>query len=976
VMQPPAPPPTPTRQATGRLLAVLGLFFLLTGVALLLVPHRFTAGIVEKWASDAAMAGTAMLLAGGLLLWIRALPVHRLSVVLAGFGLATALLGMEIAAVAADWDRADAHFGAVFGALLVAVLVAFGLEARWPLHLPTRRFTPTFSAAALAAQLAALATGGLMLALPDAYDGAPFDGLRGGLTAFGAAFVGLGALALVGGFGGGTGGRVLRATNILLAAAFAVSGGAFARERVWIGLAVAAVLALGALDPAAVGFGAAGRSARRGVFALNSARRQVALTTSTVFVVLALALSLVSAERQETQARERVLDGQLALARVTSDQLDGYLQTHVNGLNLLEDYVENVPGLDPGRLYSQMRDLAEEFPGFPNVSLVDRTGRETVRTDDDPRDGSQLHDLSTEPVIAAAPSTRDLRIGEPMLDPRTGEQVIPFTQGIFSEADRPLGGALVGFLSLPRLHAFLGGAMSEEGATAGERGLFVVDADGRPLVVTDDAAAAVYAANPEAFAEENPAVREVLAGRDGTRRVVQNGEPALYGYAPVAGIVDWGVLVEESETTAFAGIRELRDQTFLLLALAGAVAAVIGLLLARIVLKPAAALVAPVAALAQGQYDAPLPAADDSEIGQLTVAFATMRDDLREREDRLVAYTQELEASNRLKGEFLTTMSHELRSPMDGILGYGHLLLDGVDGDLTPEQAADVAQITESADHLLRVIDNLLDLSKIEAGHMELSVEPVDVTPIVNQVRNQLALEAGSKGVDLLIDAPAGLPTVAADPTSVRQILSNLVGNAVKFTDRGRVAVTVREHGDMLRLSVADSGVGIPPEAQEYIFEAFRQADGSATRRFGGTGLGLAISRKLAEMQGGAIAVSSQVGVGSTFTLTLPIHGARPFAPPAETAPAVPATPSPAIAPASPVFRPPVAPPSPATASMATAPRAALATRPAPPVDLEVLAEAERRRADREAALNVLAGREPVGAGPRTATALLRSGRG
>jgi signal transduction histidine kinase len=239
-----------------------------------------------------------------------------------------------------------------------------------------------------------------------------------------------------------------------------------------------------------------------------------------------------------------------------------------------------------------------------------------------------------------------------------------------------------------------------------------------------------------------------------------------------------------------------------------------------------------------------------------------------------------LAEANRLKGEFLSTMSHELRAPMDSILGYGHLLLDGGTGDLTPEQAADVAQITESAEHLLRLIDNVLDLSKIEAGRMDVHPEEIDLAKLVGQVRSHFVLAAQDKNLAIVVDIPSDLPPIVVDPDHLRQILTNLIGNAVKFTDRGRVAISARVTGQELRLAVSDTGVGIPQSALAFIFEAFRQADSSLTRRFGGSGLGLSIARRLAELQGGTIEVSSQVGVGSTFTLTLPLAAPQPAAEP------------------------------------------------------------------------------------------------
>ncbi|MER3438544.1 MAG: hypothetical protein C4346_13700 [Chloroflexota bacterium] len=248
------------------------------------------------------------------------------------------------------------------------------------------------------------------------------------------------------------------------------------------------------------------------------------------------------------------------------------------------------------------------------------------------------------------------------------------------------------------------------------------------------------------------------------------------------------------------------------------------------------------------------------------------------------------EEANRLKSEFLSTMSHELRTPMNAIIGYAQLMLDGLDGELTPQQEADIAQIARSADQLLQLINDVLDLSKIEAGRLKLSPEPLDINRLVEDVCAGLRAQDMAKGIALRVEEPEKLPAVSADATRIRQVLINLVGNAIKFTERGEVCVSTRRQAEWVLIDVADTGIGIPPEALEFIFEEFRQADGSTTRRFGGRGLGLAIARKLARMHGGDITVQSTVGVGSAFTLHLPVATLEPAAServeraPAETA--------------------------------------------------------------------------------------------
>ena len=186
------------------------------------------------------------------------------------------------------------------------------------------------------------------------------------------------------------------------------------------------------------------------------------------------------------------------------------------------------------------------------------------------------------------------------------------------------------------------------------------------------------------------------------------------------------------------------------------------------------------------------------------------------------------------------------------------------------------------AEDLTRLVDDMLDLSKIEADRLEVKVEPVSLEPCLQEVVDQLRPLANNKGLQLTLEMQNGLPRVLADNHRIRQIVINLVSNALKFTEKGGVVIRclLLENYDMLRISVDDSGIGISPAVLGYIFEAFRQADGSTTRRFGGTGLGLTIARKLIELQGGEVAVESSLGQGSTFSFTLPVvsssYKARP----------------------------------------------------------------------------------------------------
>jgi PAS domain S-box-containing protein len=226
--------------------------------------------------------------------------------------------------------------------------------------------------------------------------------------------------------------------------------------------------------------------------------------------------------------------------------------------------------------------------------------------------------------------------------------------------------------------------------------------------------------------------------------------------------------------------------------------------------------------------------------------------------------------ATRAKSAFLGMMSHELRTPMQSVLGYAALLLGGYRGPLTPEQAEDIGYIQLGAKRMVTLVEQMLDLSRMEADQLQLAAEPVDLAEIVEQVRRDVAPQAAVKSLDLRIDLLPSLPLVIGDPDRLRQIVLNLVDNAVKFTERGAVHITACPTDDGVDVVVIDTGIGIAADALDHIFQEFRQVDSSTSRPYGGAGLGLAIAHKLAEQMGGSITVVSAPQAGSTFTLHLP----------------------------------------------------------------------------------------------------------
>ena len=305
-----------------------------------------------------------------------------------------------------------------------------------------------------------------------------------------------------------------------------------------------------------------------------------------------------------------------------------------------------------------------------------------------------------------------------------------------------------------------------------------------------------------------------------------------------------------------------------------------------------------------GRYDRSVEVDADDEIGRLTDSFNDLLArldandrDLRAAMEQLVQARDAAEAANVLKSHFLANMSHEIRTPLNGVLAMAQIMAMG---ELSSIQQERLDVIRHSGEALLAILNDLLDLSKIEAGKMELELAGFDTADLARTVHAGFSPLAEAKGLDFRLEIAAGAAgRRVGDAARLSQILNNLISNALKFTAHGEVAVRLEglepdgEAG--LRIVVADTGVGVPLEKQPFLFQKFTQADSSTTRRFGGTGLGLAICRELAHLMGGSIAVESQKGRGSTFTVELPLRRIGAEAEPAEpvAAPAIQRVPTP-----------------------------------------------------------------------------------
>ncbi len=236
----------------------------------------------------------------------------------------------------------------------------------------------------------------------------------------------------------------------------------------------------------------------------------------------------------------------------------------------------------------------------------------------------------------------------------------------------------------------------------------------------------------------------------------------------------------------------------------------------------------------------------------------------------LASKNNQLREADRLKSQFLANMSHELRTPLNSIIGYTDLVVDGVYGEVTPQQVDRLEKVTRNARSLLTLINDILDLSRIEAGSITLNTEPINTCEMLDGVLTILDPQINGKNLSILREYPNDLPDVLADSMRARQILLNILSNAIKFTAAGHIRVKAFKQGQDVQFEIEDTGIGIPLDKQDLVFEEFRQVDSTSTRQYGGTGLGMSITKRLVEMSKGEIWLQSEPGVGTTFFFTLP----------------------------------------------------------------------------------------------------------
>jgi signal transduction histidine kinase len=355
-------------------------------------------------------------------------------------------------------------------------------------------------------------------------------------------------------------------------------------------------------------------------------------------------------------------------------------------------------------------------------------------------------------------------------------------------------------------------------------------------------------------------------------------------YEKIAGLVDQVVIIEQSKMTGLrTSVAAATRRTQVLMAGFVASAIVLALVLGFVIswsfILPVREAYGFLTEVANGNFQTSINVPNRDEFGvladrmnQMSRELGVLYEDQRAHTHELQRLNQDLREASKAKSAFLANMSHELRTPMNAILGFNEMILDDLYGDVPEHLREPLTDIQVNGKHLLKLINDVLDLSKIEAGRMELALTEYSVQDIVDTVGSSLQSLAAEKGIEFVVRAQPGIPLAVGDSMRITQCLLNLAANALKFTKEGRVEVGVEQDGEMLHYRVSDTGIGIPKDRLELIFAEFQQANATVTQEFGGTGLGLSITKKFVELHGGQIHAESELGKGSTISFDIPLR--------------------------------------------------------------------------------------------------------
>jgi signal transduction histidine kinase/DNA-binding response OmpR family regulator len=616
---------------------------------------------------------------------------------------------------------------------------------------------------------------------------------------------------------------------------------------------------------------------------------QIVTVVVLVVVLVGGLISAVMLRQSQNTLREQIITNNLASVDLAAELAHRYIEGTQIAVRLFarSPFIEqSVFSGDFSRATPELQEFLRLNPRVNGCSLID--GKGIYRA------------TGTTPALSPGNSARDREwyqqviatgkdyLGLPTITRSTARPVVPYVMPILNSKGEVKGMLLCG-ISLAALNDAFAKFQTSPSARAS-----LTDRRGGGVILAHVDRGRVL----KSVTGRNKAVDRMLKGERGAVETTNSaGELNLAVYAPVPDL-PWGTMILQPSEAAFAPIYKALRQSILFTALCLVFSAVVSGLLARRVTHPLVRLRTAAGRLAAGDIATRLNFTRQDEVGDLGRAFDQMATALADHSAQLRAANEDLQAqylqiqdANRLKSEFLANMSHELRTPLNAIIGFAQLMHDGKVGAVNANQEEYLNDILTSADHLLQLINDVLDLAKVESGKLEFEPEPVHLTKLIAELRNILQPLTAAKRLTIGAEVDDAVEQVILDPAKLKQVLYNYLSNAIKFTPQeGRISVRARmEDQAHFRLEVEDSGIGITPDEIEKLFIAFKQLDSSTTKKHQGTGLGLVLTKKIVEAQGGRVGVQSHRGHGSIFHAILPLAAdmKKPSAPaPALAAPA------------------------------------------------------------------------------------------
>lgn len=621
----------------------------------------------------------------------------------------------------------------------------------------------------------------------------------------------------------------------------------------------------------------------------HSIRFNLIITLLVVALIPVIAITLVISNGFRNQMIQQVTAQLDSVATLKASAINTWIDTAKSELEILAQNPLSKSGISS---VLSNADQVEQRINFVNQALI-LSARESqvaksifaydfegkVKLASNPADLGKV--VTRQPFFNPSFQTDEFYVQPPFYDIATAELTLIATRPVYNDINEPVG------IIAARLNTETLSRIMLERSGLGDSGeTYLVSLQNNYFLTPSRFEGYVQNRAYTSFG-----IEQALQQIEGAGLYEDYRDPAV----PVVGVYRWipelesAMLVEIDEAEALSAFNQaLLSGTQALIAVA-LIVVVVGVFISGRIARPIQWLSEAAQSIARGDLERRVTVKGHDEISLLATSFNQMTEKLSTNIQELDKNIHETEEANkelarqtalareatRLKSEFLATMSHELRTPLNAINGFTGIML--FDEDIMDEDNVHMLRrIEANADRLLTLINDVLDLSKIEAGRVEIIDEPVNVPTLVEQWIGETAVLAENKQLPLEVDVVDNFPTsIYGDPTRLAQIAKNLLSNAIKFTSDGHVKLSVSIIDNYWQIDVEDTGIGIPPHAKNYIFDEFRQVDGSTKRVYGGTGLGLAITRNLVLMMDGTISVESELGQGSTFTVRLPLRPAN-----------------------------------------------------------------------------------------------------